>query len=377
MTPIVVQIDLAAIAGNLDALSRCAPQAEVMAVVKADAYGHGALPVARTARAWGAAWLGVAHPSEALNLRRGGDAGRILAWLWVPGTADVAAAVAADVDLSIGSLAHLDDVVAAAAGHRPRVHLKVDTGLSRNGCLPGDWAALVEAARRAPIDVVGVWSHLANADAEDPAVTSVDAQLAVLHRAVDEAWALGLAPQIVHCANTAGVIAHPAAHLDLVRVGIGMYGLSAGVSALGPPLRPAMRMTSRIALVKTLPAGAGVGYGSTWIAERATRVGLVPVGYADGLPRGASGRARVRVSDTLVPIIGRIAMDQCVIDISDVPAARVGSDVVIFGRPDLGEPSADDLAAAADTIGYEVLTRVGSRAERRVLGHDRAIGQNA
>ena len=385
------RVDLSAISENLERLRARAPQSSVMAVIKANGYGHGAVEVARTARETGVAWLGFAHPAEALQVRAAGDTGRMLAWLWVPGDPDVAAALAADVDLSVNSPAALAEIVRAAEGlgHRPRVHLKVDTGLSRNGCPMSDWDALVQAAHRSPVEVVAVWTHLANADAATVAGPSVSDQVAMLHAAVAAARGGGLEVPIVHCANTAGVIAHPQSHLDLVRLGIGMYGLrsvgrseepaiatapaGAGAPSAAPLLRPAMSLESSIALTKTLPAGTAVGYGSTWVADRVTRVGLVPVGYADGLPRSASGRADVLVADVRAPIVGRIAMDQCVVDLSNAPGAGVGSRVVVFGDGRGGEPTADDLADAAGTIGYDVVTGIGSRVARVVVdGQPRA-----
>jgi len=371
----IARIDLDAIRHNLDIVRAAAPGAHVLAVVKADAYGHGMVPVARTARGHGIGWLGVATLGEARVLRESGDVGRLLAWLWAPGDPDLDPCLLADVDVSVGSVGALDEVLARSGqlGIRPRVHLKIDTGLARNGASAADWPALVMAASaaqsRGAAQVVGIWSHLANADR--PGHESVGAQQAAFGDALEIVDAAGLEVELRHLANSPATFAHPQTHHDLIRTGIAIYGvapLSTSTAAdLG--LRAAMTLTATLALVKRIPAGTSVSYGSTWTASADARVGLVPLGYADGLPRRAGNRAEVLVRGVRCPVVGRIAMDQCVIVLDDVPGdIRAGEPVVIFGDAASGAPTADDWGAASDSIGYEIVTRLGWRVPRDYEG---------
>lgn len=368
-------IDLAAVRSNLAVFDTAVGGSAVMAVVKADAYGHGMARIAEEARSIGIPWLGVALLSEARALRQSGDTGRLLAWLWAPGDPDLESCVTSDVDISVSSLWALAEVAehAQRVGVRARVHLKVDTGLSRNGASVDDWAGLVSAAREAQdagaIEVVGVWSHLANADL--PGDSSVDDQRAQFEAASAVAIDSGLDPEVRHLANTAAALGYPDTRYDLVRLGIGMYGVppSTPGSAAALGLTSVMTLRSRLALVKTIPAGQSVSYGSSWTAQRATRVGLVPLGYADGVPRSASGRGEVLLDGVRCPVIGRIAMDQFVIAINDrIDDARAGDEVVVFGDEASGAPTADDWAVASDSIGYEIVTRVSGRVPRRYVG---------
>lgn len=362
-------IDLAALRSNLDYL--CGPAcggSEVarMVVVKADAYGHGAAEVARVARQAGIPWLGVALPSEALRLREAGDAGRILAWLYAPGDPDLAACVAADVDLSVGSLGMLRDVAAAAAesGRAARVHLKIDTGLGRGGCAPGFWPDLVAAAVASPdVEVVGVWSHLASADIPDAPET--DEQIAAFEGALAAAERLGARPEVRHLASSGAALSRPDARYDLVRLGIATYGVPPGPDIHMGTLRPVMTLRATVAATKRVPAGHGVSYNLTWRAPRETTLALVPLGYGDGLPRTARG-AHVLLGGERRPIVGRIAMDQVVVDVGDAPVSA-GDDVIMWGPGHSGEPTVSDWAAWDDTIGYEIVTRLGSRVPRRYV----------
>lgn len=377
MSPIdraVADVDLDAIAANLGRVRDLAGDAQVMAVVKADAYGHGMLPVARQARASGAPWLGVALPSEALALRADGDTGRILAWLWTPGDADVAACVAAGIDLSVSSMWSLDEVVTAARarGTSARVHVKLDTGLSRNGVGAQEWPLLLDAVGAAvaegTVSFEAVWSHLADADL--PGAATVGVQRARFDAAVEEARSRGLVPARLHLSNSGGLFAHPDCRLDLVRTGIAMYGLTPAPvlgTARDLGLVPAMTLRARLAHVKPVPAGTHVSYGSTWTAERDTTLGLVPVGYADGIPRAGSSAAEVSVAGRRARIAGRVAMDQFVVDLGRASAAA-GDLVHVFGPGAHGEPTADEWAEAAGTIGYEIVTRIGPRVPRRHHG---------
>ena len=365
-------IDLAAFRSNVAALRRHA-DVPVMIVVKADGYGHGMLECAREARAAGAEWLGVATPAEALQLREAGDSGPILAWLYGVDE-DLAPLVAADVDVSAQSVEQLARLVAAAAvtERRARVHLKIDTGLSRNGTPGYDWqhvcAVAAEAEQVGAVEVVGIWSHLAAAD--EPGHPSVPLQIQAFQQAYEQARATGLEPTLRHLGNSAGALVVPEARLDLVRVGIAAYGIdpAPGIASLaGVALRPVMRLRAQLVNVKQIPAGASVSYGWTWTTETPTTVGLVPLGYGDGIPRHAGNRAWVSWSGSRVPVRGRICMDQFVVELGHGRVGQPGDDIVVFGPGDHGEPTAADWASWCDTIGYEIVTRIGIRVPRRYL----------
>jgi alanine racemase len=369
----VARIDLGAIRANVAAL-RSVTAAEVLAVVKADGYGHGLLPSARAAVAGGATWLGTALLDEALELRAAGiTEPRVLAWLLGPGEA-WAEALAADVDLSVNAGWALDEVVAAArqTGTTARVHLKVDSGLGRGGAALADWPDLVEAARKAEAEgtvrVVGLWSHLAYADA--PGHPTIVRQAEVFRHAVAHAEGAGIDPEVRHLANSAATLTAPEHHFDLVRPGLAVYGLSpvpdvAGPSAYG--LRPAMTLAADLVHVKRVPAGSGVSYGHIYTTERETTLGLVPLGYADGVPRAGGNLAPVRAAGRTRSVAGRVCMDQFVLDLGDDDVA-VGDEVVLFGPGDDGGPTAQDWAEATGTISYEIVTRVGPRVPRVYLG---------
>ncbi|MGV1004163.1 MAG: alanine racemase [Candidatus Nanopelagicales bacterium] len=370
----VAEIDLDALSANVAVLSQHAPTSQVMAVVKADAYGHGLLPCARATLAGGASWLGVALLQEAVDLRAAGIAAPLLSWLWTPGDPDLAGCVTAGIDVTVSSLWQLAELTAAVTqvGVPARVQLKIDTGLGRNGSTAADWPALVAGARQAEaagvIRVTGIWSHFAWADA--PSHPTNTMQVRNLTEAVRQARAAGLDPEVVHIANSAATLAVPGAHFDLVRPGIAVYGISPG-GELGPPeeygLTPVMTLRARLAGVKRVPAGQGVSYGHEYVTDRATNLALIPLGYADGIPRHAGGRAPVRAAGAVRSIAGRVCMDQFVIDLGQDEAVA-GDEVVLFGRPARGEPSAEDWARAAGTIGYEIVTRLGPRIAREYLG---------
>ncbi|SFR85270.1 alanine racemase [Agromyces sp. CF514] len=366
-------VDLDAVRANVATLAAQVAPAEIMAVVKANAYGHGAVPVAHAALDGGATWLGVADLDEAFELRAAGITAPVLAWLHGP-DASFAEAIAGDVDLGVSSIDQLRRISDAAGGHGPSggrasVHLKIDTGLSRNGVPPEEWveavafAAILEAQGR--IRVRGVFSHLANTDdAADRA------QLAAFDDALAAASAAGLDPELRHLASTAAALRMPASRFDLVRAGIGTYGIPPygdGTTSADLGLRPVMTLRACVAAVRRVEAGVGVSYSHTWRAECPTTLALVPLGYADGIPRQASGRAEVLLAGRRRPIVGRIAMDQFVVDAGDAEVA-VGDEVVLFGDPQTGAPSADDWADAADTIGYEIVTRIGHRVPRTYTG---------
>ena len=361
-------IDRAAIVHNVRHLREVTGTREFIAVVKADGYGHGAATAARAALEGGATRLGVAEIPEALALRAAGIDARVLAWLHDP-VEDFAAAVAARVELGVSRIPQLAAIAAAATGDEvPRVHLKLETGLGRNGLAPADWpAAFAEAARLAQagrIVVEGVFSHLSGTSEADDL-----AQVRVFEGALAQAEAAGLSPRIRHIAATAAAIRLPAARFDAVRVGVGIYGLSPFDDATSADLglRPAMTLRGRVAAVRRVPAGQGVSYGYVHRTAGETTLALVPLGYADGVPRQASNRAPVVIGGRRMPVVGRIAMDQFVVDAGDHPVA-VDDEAILFGDPAAGAPAVEEWADAAGTINYEIVTRIGPRVARRVKG---------
>lgn len=363
-------MDLGAIRSNVAALRRHARGAGLMAVVKADGYGHGMAQAARAALSGGADWLGVVRLDEALALRRQGVAGRILCLMATPG-APHEEAVRHDVDLSAGSLGLLDEIAGAGAraGRAARVHLKVDTGMSRGGATASEWPDLVGAALAAEsagrIRVTGLWSHLACADM--PGHSSIAAQVRAFRDAVALAERAGARPEVRHLANTAAMLTLPETRFDLVRTGGGIFGLATLPG--GPPgwLRPAMTVRARLAQVKRVGAGTGVSYGHRYVTSAATTLGLVPMGYAEGVPRGASGVAQVHVGGRRRVISGAVCMNQFVVDVGDAPAAP-GDPVVLVGPGQEGEPTAQEWADALGTISYEIVTNFGGRVPRSYFG---------
>jgi len=355
-----IRVDLAAIATNVTRL-RQGTSAEIMAVVKGDGYGHGLVPVARAALRGGATWLGVCTLDEALSLRAAGVSAPVLAWLLAPGL-PLHEAVAADIDLSAASVGLLEEIAAAGrrAGRTARVHLKVDTGLARSGAGPTEWPLLCEAAAKAAaggdVEIIGVWSHFVYADVIGHDTT--DRQLEAFHGALDVARAYGINPPYRHIANSAATLTRPDAHFELVRPGIAVYGLSP-IPGADFGLRPAMTARARVLLTKRVPAGQGVSYGHTYRTAGETTLALVPVGYADGIPRAASSVGPIRLGGATRRIAGRVCMDQVVLDCGDDPV-QAGDVAVLFGPGDDGEPTADDWAEAVGTINYEIVTRFGS-----------------
>jgi alanine racemase len=366
-------IDLGAIAHNIAVLRAAAGSRRLMAVVKADAYGHGVAQVAPLARAAGADWLGVALPSEAVALRRAGDTGRLMAWLYTPGD-DLSEAVAGDVDLSASAPWGVAAVAAAArrAGRTARLHLKIDTGLGRGGAPLAAWDDLLRSAVAEQADgavaIVGIWSHLACADEPDLVVTRQ--QCAVFEQALAAAAALGVSPQVRHIASSGATLLAPDSHYDMVRCGIACYGLSPGTpmgTSADLGLRPAMTVTAEVANVKRVPAGQGVSYGLRYRTTGEATLALIPVGYADGVPRAGSGTLPVGLHGRRYSAAGTIAMDQFVLDVGDADVAP-GDRVSLFGTGADGGPTADEWAAACGTINYEIVTRLGGRIPRSYLG---------
>jgi alanine racemase len=366
------RIDLGAIRSNIATLRSAVSPAALMVVVKAEGYGHGAIEAAKAAVDAGTDWLGVVDLAEGLALREAGITIPILAWLHGE-DADFTAAVAANIDVGVSSLGQLER--AAATGGLAQIQIKVDTGLSRNGVEERESAALFERAaaheRAGRVRVRGLWSHLANAgEAEDLE------QVRRFTLFVAAARDAGLTPELRHLAATAGALRVPASRFDLVRIGVGVYGLSpfedASSAELG--LRPAMELSAEIISVKRVPAGVGVSYGYAYRTSAETTLALVPLGYADGIPRHASSvagktgaadgpGAPVSINGRAYRVCGRVAMDQFVVDVGD-DQVRVGDRAILFGDPTTGVPSADDWADAADTINYEIVTRIGPRVTR-------------
>jgi alanine racemase len=369
--PLWAEIDLSALEHNVRMLRSHAPDSALMAVVKADGYGHGLLPSARAAIRGGASWLGTALLSEAFALRDAGIDVPLLSWLNVPGS-DFAGAVRRDIDLSASAPWAIEEIAAAARseGRTARVHLKVDTGLGRNGAFGADWTALVRQARsleaEGAVRLVGAWTHFAHADA--PEHPTVLAQQERFFEAVAEAEREGCRFEVRHLANSAATLLHPSAHADLVRPGLAIFGLSPVPQVTDDfGLRPAMTLKARLANVKRLPAGQGISYGHVYRTRAETVVALVPGGYADGIPRNATNVGPVLVGDEVTRIAGRVCMDQFVVDLGPAATAAPGDEVVLFGGAE-GMPTAQDWAEATDTISYEIVTRIGPRVPRIHLG---------
>jgi alanine racemase len=368
------RVDLDAVTANVRALDALAGSASVMAVVKADGYGHGLLPSARAALAGGAAWLGVAFLEEALALRLNGVDAPLLAWLFSP-EEDLETPVRETIDLGVYSEAELARAAAAAraTGVTARLHLKADTGLSRGGATVADWPSLCRAARAAEADgsvrVVGLWSHFAHADG-GPDHPFARHQVQVFTDAVEIAERAGLRPDVRHLANSAATLTAPHAHFDLVRPGVSVYGLSP-VPQLGAPadygLRPAMTFASTVALTKRVPAGSGVSYLHRYVTDREATLALVPLGYADGVPRAGTNVLPVQHRGVRRTVAGTVCMDQFLLDVGD-DAAEAGDEVLLFGPGDQGEPTAQEWADVLGTIDYEIVTRIGARVPRTYTG---------
>ena len=409
--PSSAAVDLAAIRHNLGVLRAAAPGALQLATVKANAYGHGLLPVARAALDGGADWLGVAQLAEAFTLRHGLDEAGvaradapILAWISTS-SSDFAAAIEADIDLSVSWTWVLADICAAArqVGRPARVHVKIDTGMSRAGSTLADLPALASALRMAAddglVDVVGAWSHMSRAD--DPSEAG-NASTASHVRIFEEGLAIladaGITPRIRHLSATSGILWHPEAHYDMVRAGIGLYGLSpdpavATSEQLG--LIPALELRAPLTSVKVIEEGTPASYGGTWVAPTRRWIGLVPLGYGDGILRAVSNKARVVVHTASgpfnAPLIGRVCMDQFMVDLGqaegspETPTARSGQAPAIpgdiatlFGSGIGGEALADDWAQAAGTINYEIVTHLGAHIPRIYRdGADATFGSNS
>ena len=368
--PAEAQVDLDVVRDNVTGLRKHAAAADLMAVVKSDAYGHGMVPVARAALAGGAGWLGVIRVAEALELRAAGLIAPVLCLMSVPGGRHEEA-IRQGVDLAAGSAGMVAELAAAAqrAGRPARVHLKVDTGMSRGGATMSDWPGVVAAALAVQaaghVAITGIWSHMACADM--PGHPSIDAQVKVFQEALAVAERAGARPEVRHLANTPATLTLPQARFDLVRCGGGTVGLPTLPGPMPGWLRPSMTVRARLVQVKQVPPGAGVSYGHRYVTSSQSTLGLVPLGYAEGVPRDASGLVQVYARGRRWFIAGTVSMNQFVMDFGAEPAQE-GDEVLLFGPGDHGEPTAQDWADALGTITYEIAARFGGRLPRSYLG---------
>jgi len=363
------EINLSAIKQNFK-LIKSRTTADVLAVVKADAYGHGLIPVSKALEEAGADWFGTALLEEAINLRKAGILKPIISWL-TPLGEDFKSAIDLDIDLGIPSIDLLNEVIKAATltGKTARIHLEIDTGMSRGGVL-SEWDQLIKSVLAGvnlkQLKVIGIWSHFARADEPDELMNQE--QLSLFEEKVNQAKAAGVGAQFVHIANSAALFTNKSAHKNIIRSGIALYGLSPDVKNIGDSsslgLKPAMKLKAKLNLVKDVKARSSVGYGGTAVLGSDTKLGVVALGYADGIPRNTNNLAGVFVAKKRAPIIGRVSMDQFVVDLGISSTAKTGDEVIVFGDGSGGEYTVDEWAKAADTINYEIITRIGPRVPR-------------
>ncbi len=363
------EINLAAIAENLNFI-KSKTSAQVLAVVKADAYGHGLINVAKAAEKAGADWLGTALLEEGIALRNGGITKPIISWL-TPLGEDFKTAINLEIDLSISSIELLNEIilVGKSINKVPRVHLEIDTGMNRGG-FGDEWGLLlpeiVRAVKTNEIKAIGIWSHFARADEPNEVMNST--QLDKFDQKVKQLSDSGVNLEFIHIANSAAALSNKAAHKNIIRWGIGLYGLSPDVTNMGDSkslgLKPAMKLFAKLQLVKSVKAGQSVGYGGTAITKSDTKLGVVTLGYADGVPRNANNSAGIYVAGKRAPIIGRVSMDQFVVDLGLDSLAKIGDEVIVFGDGSQGEYTIDEWAKACATINYEIVTRIGVRVPR-------------
>lgn len=372
-------IDLSALEKNLQQLRKCDPNVQAMAIVKANAYGHGGGQIALAALEFGIKWFGVAQLAEAMQLRQAlkdFPQARIFTWIFSP-DADLEAAIKADLDIAVSNPQTLLAIASAAraAGKQARIHLAVDTGMGREGALPEKLAPLLSAAALASeegtVAVSGIWSHLARGDESGAGEEATAGQLADFQQACELARQRGFTQVVRHLSASSGLLWHPQAHFDLTRYGIAMYGLTpnpARATTASLQLTPIMRVEADLISVKKLPAGHPVSYGGTWVAPRDTYIGIVPLGYADGIDRHASGKIWVGANGQKYPQVGRICMDQFMVDLGSDDGGKAplapGATVRVWGDGSQGEPTADDWAKAAETINYTIVTGLNPRVPR-------------
>ena len=358
-----VRVNLDAIAANIKHLMR-GVAGDFLAVVKADAYGHGLVPVAKTALAAGAKYLGVALLEEAFDLRAAGINAPIIAWL-TPINQDFKRAVTENIELSIASseAARVISDAGKAVGKRPVVHIELDSGMGRGGFTSESFDSFLEDIHSYDLEYRGFWTHFARAD--EPERPETHQQIAAFDDALAKLSSVGISPEVIHLSNSAATIAHSSAHRSMVRLGIAMYGLTPDLAHMGSSeklgLTPAMSLYSNLTSVKHVPAGTPVGYGAVGVTTEATTLGIVTMGYSDGIPRQTSSAAGITHAGKRAPIIGRVSMDQFVVDLGPQSTAQVGDEVEIFGPHGY---SIDEWAQAAGTINYEIVTRIASRVPR-------------
>ena len=369
MSRACVEVNLSAIAQNFKSI-KSRTTADVLAVVKADAYGHGLIPVSKALEDAGVDWFGTALLEEAINLRKAGILKPIISWL-TPLGEDFKSAIDLDIDLGIPSIDLLDEVIKTASltGKAARIHLEIDTGMSRGGVL-SEWDQLIKSALAGvnlkQLKVIGIWSHFARADEPDELMNQE--QLSLFEEKVNQAKAAGIDAQFIHIANSAALFTNKSSHKNIIRSGIALFGLSPDIKTIGDSsslgLKPAMKLKAKLNLVKDVKAGASVGYGGTAVIKSDTKLGVVALGYADGIPRNTNNLAGVFVDKKRAPIIGRVSMDQFVVDLGITSTAKTGDEVIVFGDGSSGEYTVDEWAKAANTINYEIITRIGPRVPR-------------
>ncbi len=369
MSRACVEVNLSAIAQNFKSI-KSQTTADVLAVVKADAYGHGLIPVSKALEDAGVDWFGTALLEEAINLRKAGILKPIISWL-TPLGEDFKSAIDLDIDLGIPSIDLLDEVIKTASltGKAARIHLEIDTGMSRGGVL-SEWDQLIKSALAGvnlkQLKVIGIWSHFARADEPDELMNQE--QLSLFEEKVNQAKVAGIDAQFIHIANSAALFTNKSSHKNIIRSGIALFGLSPDIKTIGDSsslgLKPAMKLKAKLNLVKDVKAGASVGYGGTAVIKSDTKLGVVALGYADGIPRNTNNLAGVFVDKKRAPIIGRVSMDQFVVDLGITSTAKTGDEVIVFGDGSSGEYTVDEWAKAANTINYEIITRIGPRVPR-------------
>lgn len=369
MSRACVEVNLSAISQNFKSI-KSRTSAAVLAVVKADAYGHGLIPVSKALEDAGADWFGTALLEEAINIRKAGILKPIISWL-TPLGEDFKSAIDLDIDLGIPSIDLLNEVIKAASltGKTARIHLEIDTGMSRGGVL-SEWDQLIKSVlvgvNLKQLKVIGIWSHFARAD--EPGESMNQEQLSLFEEKVNQAKAAGVDAQFIHIANSAALFTNKSSHKNIIRSGIALFGLSPDIKTIGDSsslgLKPAMKLKAKLNLVKDVKAGASVGYGGTAVIKSDTKLGVVALGYADGIPRNTNNLAGVFVDKKRAPIIGRVSMDQFVVDLGITSIAKTGDEVIVFGDGSSGEYTVDEWAKAANTINYEIITRIGPRVPR-------------
>ena len=369
MSRACVEVNLSTIVQNFKSI-KSRTTADVLAVVKADAYGHGLIPVSKTLEGAGADWFGTALLEEAINLRKAGILKPIISWL-TPLGEDFKSAIDLDIDLGIPSIDLLNEVIKAASltGKTARIHLEIDTGMSRGGVL-SEWDQLIKSVlvgvNLKQLKVIGIWSHFARAD--EPAEVMNQQQLSLFEEKVNQAKTAGIDAEFIHIANSAALFTNKGSHKSIIRSGIALFGLSPDIKTIGDSsslgLKPAMKLKAKLNLVKDVSAGSSVGYGGTAVIKSDTKLGVVALGYADGIPRNTNNLAGVFVAKKRAPIIGRVSMDQFVVDLGITSTAKTGDEVIVFGDGSSGEYTVDEWAKAANTINYEIITRIGPRVPR-------------